>query len=171
MASYRRPKGTVVRPVPDWQLANLVYGGVQNGNAGSVNTNVGCINLDTSGGSFVIWDCTITIDRFAAATNPVVTFTSMGIFQGAVIVAGSQASPVDTMFAPGLLFFDANFNVTNITTINSAYVPLSGAGIWRWNNNFPLAVLRPGFALLFFYQVTGAVVGFSAIGEYAKFPE
>lgn len=170
MASYRRPKGTVVRPIPDWNVQKLCYGGVQNGFAANTSFNAGCTNSDTSGGTFIVWDSTITVGRFAAATAPVVTFMSLGIFSGAILVAASQASPVDPTIAAPLLFFDSNYNITNLTTITSAYVPLSGEGTWRWANPFPLALIRPGFSLMLFYQATGATVGFAAVAEYAPFP-
>lgn len=170
MASYRRPKGAVVRPIPDWNTQNLFYGGVQNGFAALTSFNAGCINLDTQGRSFIIWDCTVTVGRFAAATAPTLTFMSLGIFQGAVVVAGSAGSPVDPFVGAPSVFFDSNFNTTNLTTISSSYVPLSGEGTWRWTNPWPMAVLRPGYAHILFYQATQALVGYAAIGEYAAYP-
>lgn len=157
--------------MPDWNLKNLVYGGVQNGFAALTNYSAGCTNVDTAGGCFVVWDCTITVGRFSATVFPTVSSMSMGLTNGAVIVAATPAVSVDTYFAPNKLVFDANYNIFNVDPTPIMYTPLSGEGVWRWQNPFPLAVIRPGFTLLLLYAATQATVSFSAVCEYAFFPE
>lgn len=170
MASYRRPKGAVVRPIPDWNLQKCCYGGVQNGFAAMTSFSAGCTNQDTQGGSFIIWDCTVSVGRFDAAVNPTVQFMNLGTFQGAVIVGATPAVNVDPTVGAYPMVFDSNYNLTTLEPNSSAYVPLSGEGTWRWTNNFPMAIVRPGWSLLLIYQATQAMVGFAAFAEYSQFP-
>lgn len=170
MPSFRRQRGIITRPIPDWNVQNLCYGGVQNGFAALTSFNAGCTNADKLGGSFFIWDCTITVGRFSAATAPTVTFMSLGVFSGAQLVAASQATPMDPLVPAPPMFFVSNYNVTNLNTISSSYVPLSGEGTWRWTNPFPLAIIRPNLSLILLYQATQALVGFAAVAEYAQYP-
>jgi hypothetical protein len=169
MASYRRPKGTVVRPIPDWNVRNLYFGVIQNGTQGSISYTDGFTNKESDGTSLIIWDCTISLGRFLATTNVLGT-AEWFIAQVPDPVTPNPMGCVVSTDAGIPSFCGHNYDTSNLSTPIPGYAALSGEGIWRWENNFPLAVITPGFSFLVSFVYTTATAGFSVIVEKAAFP-
>ena len=169
MASYRRPKGAVVRPIPDWNVQRLFYGGIQNGFVSAQNYTDGFTNRETDGSSLIVWDCTIAIGRFTAATY---TLATADWFIAQLPAPGTTApfGPVDPTIGGINSVLAHNYDTSSLPGGLPVYNVLSGEGIWRWPNPFPLAIVRPGFSFLVQFVFTNGTAAMSVIVERASFP-
>jgi hypothetical protein len=169
MASYRRPKGTVVRPIPDWNVQNLYYASSFNAASGNLDYFDGVLNTETDGSSLIVWDCTIALGAFTAGVEVI---GSADWFLAQVPPAPNNfgLAPVDPTQANPLSQMGHSYDTSNLVTGMPFYSALAGPGIWRWTNPFPMAVIRPGFALLVEFTYNNATASLSVIVEKAFFP-
>jgi hypothetical protein len=169
MASYRRPKGTVVRPIPDWNSKDLYYGGIQNSSLGGLDYFDGVQNLETDGSSLIIWDCTISLGAFTAGTQ-VIGSADWFLAQVPQHAFPGQLAPLDPIGPTILSVVNHGFDTSNLVTGMPFYTVLSGPDTWRWPNPWPMAIIRPGFTWLVNFIYNNATAGFGVIVEKAFYP-
>lgn len=169
MASYRRPKGTVVRHVPDWNSAKLYYGFIQNSFSSAQDYFDGFTNFETDGSSLVIWDCTISLQHFSAADNSSQSADWLilpAVQQGPVI----GFAPIDPFSASIMSTLNHNYDTSAALLTNTPfYAALSGQGTWQWPHEWPMAVIRPGWSFLVNFAFTNATAGLGVLVERTQY--
>lgn len=146
----RYPKGVVNRTVPEWNAANLYWGGSVVPSTGSSGGYAGFSLWNSSAGqSLVVWDCEVIFAApFSAApllpvtgitcyaSKPFATITYSPLYGYAPHQLGQiPVGQWGTYGAPG-----GPSGLTQYENIN-----LSN-GYWRWNKDFPMITLPPGYA-------------------------
>lgn len=170
MASYRRPKGTVVRHVPDWNSRNLYYGFIQNSFSSAQDYFDGFTNQETDGSSLIIWDCTISLGHFTAPDN--LAQSAAWLILPAVQVGPVIGfAPVDP-FSPSIAStLNHNYNTSaSLLTNTPFYAALSDQQTWQWPHEWPMAIIRPGWSFLVNFVFHNATAGLGVLVERSAYP-
>lgn len=160
MASSRRPKGTVVRHIPDWKVGQLAaLNNVQTGGAIGTDNGAGLFNDSGQGQVLVVWH----VYAFArlVATPTTIQLATLGFLNGNAGQITTQGQPLDLQQPwPGGSCFTLPHGAS-FTTNDFMDVPMGPDG-WMWPHNWPLCVVRPGFSLIvnMFGPVQDTAVGF-----------
>jgi hypothetical protein len=161
----RRPKGTIVRPLPDWNLRNMGFGQIVGGANANLSENLGLYNDSTIGEALVIWDVTINV---AVRTAGVVSQPNVaGQLQPGGTNLNGLSQPVLTpaigqgQAIPGQLWDDANAPGLSF----AQYTFLLDAGQWRWMHDWPFAVIPPAWSYVWY--IVGSSQGMS-VSVYAE---
>lgn len=168
MASFRRPKGTVVRHIPDWKSGQLLAlnSATTGGIIGSDN-GAGLFNDAGQGQVLVVWHAYAFARTVAVPTT--IQLATLGFLNGNAGAITTQGQPLDLQqpWLGGSVF--AIPPAASLTTNDFMDVPMTGTG-WQWPHDYPICVVRPGFSLLinmfgpvqdvaagFMWEVTGAI--------------
>lgn len=148
MRSFRRPKGTVIRTVPDWNSANLGSATIIGPEIQPGFYELGIFNNATDGSYLVLWDAQAS----ATVTQPNDPATLISGFKfynnpnPPIVGFSNGANP--TVGQP----FGAGFYNGDPTIIpqNSDYGPtFFGIVQYSWGHDFPLAYIPPGYIFSF----------------------
>lgn len=147
MASYRRPKGTVIRHTADWlTLQTASVGGWFQ--AAPTNRAVGfdLFNNDTAGGSLWVYKVICGNDGDGIFHTALVNGHGANFAQNAVPIVSGQAQ------IPGQLYYDlypglANLITPNFLISNMLVLLNESAGDDHIEMPGPLAVVTPGYSL------------------------
>lgn len=146
----RKPKGSIIQPIPSWNIRNMVAGGITGGTGAATFEDMGLANNATDGSWLVIWDVTIAVGAFTGTVsiNPSVIGKIIPDTEGEVIGVSQPAgysivNPSASTF--GWLWDNPTPN--GLTT--PAYQFMQDRGIWQWPHDFPFAAIQPGWSYAF----------------------
>jgi hypothetical protein len=162
-ASYRRPKGVVVRSLPDWNSTNLMSGAQFNLGA-TVNhtSDAGLYNDATDGSLLVLWHLSVAVSYVVNTT-----ITLPAALAGFTVLnpGGSAASNLYNSQPARAGAVWSGFDIFDTTALDDEWVfPLSG-GAYQWPHEWPIAIIPPGMS--FALEVNGpcGLAWFSFIWE------
>lgn len=156
MPSWRRPRGTVIRTIPDWNLNNCASVLISNSVSGAYAVEAGLYNNSTAGWFLVVWG--LSIGQYYSS------LTNIGYFQ----------AWVQMLKTPGVTPYQANNPVNPTSTVNFGvgwynsaspgpqnenllYPAPVGPGNWEWPHDFPIGVVPAGYSLSVVF--TGGIIG------------
>jgi len=147
MASYRKPKGTYVRPSPDWFINQLASGSWYNDQqVGTQYASIGLFNNDTLGRKFYIYGISVGTFNANTAYGVVLNGTFGSLVTSCVSVDASLPAP------PGQIYF-TRFGPAappNVTLAQPAGTRFNlGSGYTKVDvfQDWPICVLPVGYSL------------------------
>ena len=146
MASYRKPKGTVIRAVPDWNLSNCASIVVLGTEAPASVSEYGLFNDALDGRSLVIWSAAIS-HWAGGGGDPAQMVAGFQLEKTAGLTPYTPNTPLDPLV--GALPGSGWFNGTSAGFLPTGVLgpTLKGNANWQWPHNWPMCVVRPGFSL------------------------
>lgn len=161
MASYRRPKGSIARHLPDWNLAGMMSGGIQYSPIVLGDSHAfGVYNNSTRGYWLVLWDLAVTFQPSGALNN--IQLIDVGHLSGHANQTLTAGAPLVATAGPksGQTWTQANFQDT---TDDFLYLPMQD-GKYQWPHDWPLAAVPSGWSIVVITDGnaagSGAVVNF-----------
>jgi hypothetical protein len=149
MASFRRPRGTVVRHIPDWKVGQLhALNNTTTGGGAGTNNGFGLVNDAGQGQALVVWHLEAFARLVAAPTT--IQLLTLYLYTGAPLAVTIPGQPLDTnqAFQGGSCWnIPQAANPPNSSLLPFLDVPMSPTG-WRWEHDWPICVVRPGISLL-----------------------
>jgi hypothetical protein len=148
MGTWRRPKGSVTRPIPDWQLRNMAAGGITGRTGAGTFEDLGLFNDSTDGSYLVLWDVLITVGAPQNA-NPSLPSVIGKLIAGSEGISTTGLSQprgyplVGASGSPPGAFWD-NLTPSGLTT--PAYQFMDDARVWQWQHDWPFAAIPPRFS-------------------------
>ena len=165
MASFRTPKGTVVRAVPDWNsanVANYVGGSVEGPAAFAEN---GVFNNANDGSFLAIWDATISLIDLNTADGPDL-FSGFSLYQATSPATGNGSPPINPTFGMpwGIGFFNA---VPDAMGPETQFGPqFRGPATWSWPHNWPMCFVPSGWIFSFQFNTAASSTGECGVSIY-----
>jgi hypothetical protein len=153
MASFRRPRGTVVRHIPDWKTGQLHgLNNVTTGGGGGTFNGFGLVNDTGQGQPIVVWHMYAFARLVAAPTT--IQVGTLGFYAGAPLSLTTPGQPLDLQqpYLGGSVWGIPPASAPN--TNDFMDIPSSPTG-WVWPHDWPICIVRPGQSLL--YYVVGPV--------------
>jgi hypothetical protein len=146
VASYRTPRGTVVRHLPDWNINNCATIQIIGTETPGGITEAGLVNDATDGRFLVIWHLGISHIAGAGA-DPATQNCSTQVYNTAGILPYTENTPLNPLMAPPP--GKGWFNTTSPGTqpIGQIHPILWGSVNWDWPHEWPLAIVPPGFSI------------------------
>jgi|SRR5579871_2006490 len=144
MASFRKPKGTVIRSVPDWNSNNMANTFVIGPELSPGFFELGLYNNALDGSFLAIWDVTISSTVLLGGDGSTMT-TGFNLYPWSGAPYTGSASPVNpTLGMPyGVGFY--NGDITQIPA-GSGFGPHWWGPInWTWPHNFPMCYVPAGW--------------------------
>jgi hypothetical protein len=172
VASYRRPKGTVVRPIPDWNLsamANCVIIGPEltpGFHELAINNNA------TDGSVLIVWDVTLNTGVVHPGDGSVMT---AGFQLYPYIYGGTLNPPAQLDPRVGVGFGGSYFN-SDVTQIPAGYKfgPVFwGPVTWSWPHDWPFCLVPPNWTLSASIDLENGALDLDACSftfEVARYP-
>lgn len=166
--ALKRKTGVKIRTMPDWFSGNLYFGQFTGGTVAAYDEFLALYNDSNDGSLFLIWDMTVTIGRDKAGAIPFCSAAGQ-IQQGSTVSFGVSQPVGASIFygqssTAGIFWQDTNPPGLSFTQ----YTFLDDAGSWRWNHNFPFAVLQPGFSYVVEILGTNSDCSISMVFERAR---
>lgn len=166
MASYRRPKGIVVRHIPDWNSNWVGFSSLFAGGTGTSTQTLGLFNNANDGSYFVVWDCTMSIGPVVAASVPLGNAVWQ-IAKAPITGFTDPCAPINPMSPMGTPYglIVSGFNTSGIDPNAAVYQSLDDIGTWVWPHDWPMCVVPVGYSLIATYGLTNAQASFSVMFE------
>lgn len=150
----RRPKGSIIQPLPSWNMRQMSgaassTGPLALGNLGAV----GLINNATRGEWLVVWDVRIVVVPNPIPTGLIISDLSIGTGRnaGSLIIA-NNSSPLTSQTGqlPGTTWTLNSSTGNAIGNIfNSVALITSGTyAYYLWDHEWPVAAIAPGDSLI-----------------------
>ena len=145
MPSHRRPKGSLVRTLPDWHFANMASGGIQFSPIVLGDSHAfGVFNDSAQGRWLVLWDIAVTF--FPAGGIGAINLIDLGHLSGHDGQALTPGSALGgTIPSPGgQTWHEANFQDH---TDDFFYLAMQN-GQYHWPHDWPLAAVPSGWSIV-----------------------
>ena len=164
----RKLKGTVTRPIPDWNIKNMFGSAVGTGPLGIGNIGaIGLLNTATAGEWLVVWDIQVNIHPSASGSgqrvldcairhgtaSPLLFTEPNNPLASAVGSGPGQVWAATTNFEAGGIFFSGVFPTD----------------IYQWPHEWPFCAIQPGDSCVC-YSDALAANNFSACFLYEVVP-
>lgn len=149
MASYRRPKGTVTRPIPDWHLGSMANLTIIGPEISPGYQESGIVNNATDGSYLVVWDVSISANVVTGGDGSVM---SSGFFLyvnpfGLVDSAGVSLNPINgVQYGFSYTTGDPTQHPQGSNFGPAWWGPVN----WSWPHDWPFVVLPVGWTLGFY---------------------
>jgi len=161
MASYRRPKGTVVRTVPDWNLSNCAALAITGTEVPGGLSEAGLVNDAKDGRFLVVWHLGISHIAGAGA-DPATMNCGAQLYSTLGFPTYIDNTPLNPMAPapPGSGWFNAGS--PGYQTSGLLIPKLWGNAYFQWPHDFPLCVVPPGYSLSVVFSAPSAGFGVTA---------
>jgi hypothetical protein len=151
MGTWRRPKGSIIQPLPSWNLRNM-YGGGFGGGPVALG-DIWAVGLQNNGRAsewLVVWDVQITTSLAGKSTS--IEIADCTIMHGntgpSAHFQSGQLGPLCSQVAagPGLSWLDIPSQEQGVL-FQSLGLPLQG---YQWPHDWPFCAIGPGDSLVVF---------------------
>jgi len=149
MPTRRRPKGVIIRPLPDWQGRQMMMGDSSNTELDTGVGQVGLYNNATDGSILVVWDLATNLAPKIGAAAPVCGCTV--VMAKGLTSANQQTRP---LHSEGINFPGVCWTIQPVGSglLPADYTTLQAPGTWNWPHNWPFAYIYPGWSLVTQYN-------------------
>ena len=146
MASYRRPKGTVVRAVPDWNLNACAAIAIIGTESSGQISECGLINDAKDGRFLVVWELGIS-HAAGGGGDPAQMTCGAQLYQSPIFGVSLANTPLNPTI--GMVPGSGWFNGTSAGFLTTGVLQpiLKGNVDYHWPHNWPFCVIPPGFSL------------------------
>lgn len=141
----RKPKGSIIQPLPSWNFRNMAAGSITGGTGAATFEDLGLFNSAKDGSWMVIWDLTIAVSPFLGTTTTIPSVIGEIINGTEGIVFGvSQPAGYNLVQPGGQLPGWLWDNTTPNGLLTPDYTFMQNYGTWQWPHDWPFAALAPG---------------------------
>jgi hypothetical protein len=161
MASYRRPKGTVVRTLPDWNLNNCAAISIVGTEIPGGTTEAGLVNDATDGRFLVLWH--LGISHIAGAGADPATMSAVAqLYATLGLLPYTQNTPLNPTAPapPGSGWFNATS--PGVQTTGELIPNLWGNAYFQWPHDYPVCVIPPGYSASVVFNAPATNFGVTA---------